>query len=470
MKQPEAKIVIVAKRLTVIISVVVFAYMKANASFNDSACGARATAMGGAFTAVAGGSEAMCSNPASLLETTAPELTAVYGKLYSGLTDDSKIGQGYFAFAAPVKGFLPGAAGFSWNDTRLSDAFAETSYSVSYATAVYRGLGAGLTLKYMRRSYVGDDYTAVDPVFANGYSKGAIGADLGFFYRPAPKYALGLSLKNINRPDLGLDSADRLPVQVHAGASYLMKTSLVDLDASIAGSDFTAAAGAEYSFQRNFALRMGLVAGNNSKRSVNMGFGGRFGLAEFDYSFSLPLGGISGTMGSHRLAFSFRFGSEAEALTASEAAAAAELRAVQDKAALQEEKLRALQAKLDAAAKAAPAAAVQAAPVPAQAAQQAQPEIQSQIESLKAELEKSRAEMQGIKSRAAVRPAAVKPQPKPQPPAARKSYMVKDGDTLESISERVYGDPERWPEIYRANSGAVGRGGEVKPGQVLVIP
>lgn len=464
MKQPEAKIVIVAKRLTVIISVLVFAYMKANASFNDSACGARATAMGGAFTAVPGGSEAMCSNPASLLETTSPELTAVYGKLYSGLTDDSKIGQGYFAFAAPVKSFLPGAAGFSWNDTRLSDAFAETSYSVSYATSVYRGLGAGLTLKYMRRSYVSDDYTAVDPVFANGYSKAALGADLGFFYRPAPRYALGLSLKNINRPDLGIDSADRLPVQVHAGASYLMKTSLVDLDASVAGSDFTAAAGAEYSFQRNFALRMGLVAGNNSRRSVNMGFGGRFGLAEFDYSFSLPLGGISGTMGSHRLAFSFRFGSEAEMLTASEAAAAAEMRAAQEKTALQEEKIRALQDKLDAAAKAAPAVPAQAASAPAQ------PEIQSQIESLKAELEKSRAEMQGIKSRAAAKPAAVKTQPKPQQPAVRKSYMVKDGDTLESIAASVYGDPERWPEIYRANPGSVGRGGEVNAGQVLVIP
>ena len=461
MQQPEAKIVIVTKRLTVILSVVVFAYMKANASFNDSSCGARATAMGGAFTAVPGGSEAMCSNPAGLLETTSPELTAVYGKLYSGLSDDSKIGQGYFSFAAPVKAYLPGVAGFSWNDTRLSDAYAETSYSVSYATSVYRGLGAGVTFKYLRRSYVSDDYTSIDPVFANGYSKGAFGADLGFFYRPAPKYGLGLSIKNINRPDLGLAATDRLPVQVRAGASYAMKTSLVDLDLGMTGSDFTAAAGAEYSFQRSFALRMGLVAGSNSQRSVNMGFGGRFGLAEFDYSFSLPLGGISGTMGSHRLAFSFRFGPEGEVLTASEAAAAAELRAIQDKASQQEEKIRSLQTKLDAAAKQAPAAS------PAQAAPaQGQPEIQSQLESLKAELEKSRAEMQGIKSRAAVKPAA----PKPQPAAARKSYMVKDGDTLESIASSVYGDPERWPEIYRANSGAVGRGGEVKPGQVLVIP
>ncbi|OGR66928.1 MAG: hypothetical protein A2081_00015 [Elusimicrobia bacterium GWC2_61_19] len=436
------------------LSVVVFSYMRSYASFNDSACGARATAMGGAFAAIPGGTEAMCSNPASLLELASPELTAVYGKLYSGLSDDSKIGQGYFGFAAPVKRYLQGAAGFAWNDTRLSDAYSETTFAVSYATAVYRGLGAGVTLKYLRRAYVSDNYTALDPVFSDGYSKGALGADLGFFYRPEPRYAFGLAIKNLNKPDLGLAAADRLPVEVRAGASYAMKTSLLDLDASFAGSDYTVAAGAEYSFQRRYALRMGLAAGNNSRRTINMGLGGRFGLAEFDYSFSLPIGGISGTMGSHRLAFSFRFGPEADLQLAAELA---ELKRAQEKAALQEEKIKALQGKLDAAS-------------PQGVAVQAQPEVIKQIEALKVELEKSRAEMETIKARPEARPAAKPAQPKAKQPAARRTYVVKEGDTLESVAARVYGDAERWPEIYRANTGAVGRGGEVKPGQVLVLP
>jgi LysM repeat protein len=412
--------------------------------------------MGGAFTAIPGGTEAMCANPAAMVETASPELTAVYGKLYTGLTDESKIGQGYFGFAAPVKRYLQGAAGFAWNDTRLSDAFSETTFAVSYATSVYRGLGAGLSLKYLRRSYVSDGYTALDPVFADGYSKSALGADLGFFYRPEPRYAFGLAVKNLNRPDMGLAAADRLPVEVRAGASYAMKTSLLDLDASFAGSDYTVAAGAEYSFQRRYALRMGLAAGNNSRRTVNMGLGGRFGLAEFDYSFSLPIGGISGTTGSHRLAFSFRFGPEADLQLDAELA---ELKRAQDKAAVQEEKIKVLQGRLDA------SSGQGAAPA------QGQPDILKQIEALKTELEKSRAEMETIKVRPEARPA-VKPAPaKPaQPAAARRTYVVKDGDTLESVASKVYGDPDRWPEIYRANTGSVGRGGEVKPGQVLVLP
>lgn len=485
MKQEKAKIITVAKGLFLILCGIAAATMNANAVFSaDSACGARSSAMGGAFTAVSGGAEAVCSNPATLLELSSPELTAAYGRLFSGLTDDSKIGQGYFGFAAPVKRYLPGAAAFAWNDTRLSEAYSETSYSVSYATTVYRGIGAGLTLKYLRRSYVSDAYTALDPVFANGYSKGALGADLGFFYRPQTNYAFGLSFKNLNKPDMGLASADRLPVEVRAGASYLMRASLLDIDAAFAGPDYTVSTGLEYSFQKRYALRMGLAAGNNSRRNVNIGFGGRFGLAAFDYAFSLPIGGIANTNGSHRLAFSFRFGNEADLLRADELAAAAELKRAQEKTFLQEEKIRVLQERLDgvvrqqgAAPAQQPVQVIQLAPAPVQVTpasripppeSDVQAEISRQINALKVELEKSRLEMEAMKARAAAKPAQ---QPKPQPqPAAPHSYVVKDGDTLESIAASVYGNSSRWPEIYRANSGSLGRGGEVKPGQVLTLP
>lgn len=273
-----------------------------------------------------------------------------------------------------------------------------------------------------------------------------------------------------------------MPVEVRTGASYAFRTSLLALDAAFAGQDFNVSAGAEYSFQRRYALRMGFSAGNDSRRSVNLGLGGRFGLAAFDYAFSMPIGGVSGTIGSHRLAFSFRFGAEADVQSAAELAAAAELKRVQDKAASQEAQIRSLEQKLDAAGRQAQPAPVQPAAQPvvqpaaaeaaAPAAQPAvQPEIVKQIESLKSELEKSRVEMQAIKARAAAKPAAApKPAPAKPQPAARRTYVAKEGDTLESIAASVYGDPDRWPEIYRANAGSLGRGGEVKQGQVLVLP
>ncbi|MDD2803914.1 MAG: LysM peptidoglycan-binding domain-containing protein [Elusimicrobiales bacterium] len=458
--------------------------MNANASFSaDSACGARASAMAGAFTAVPGGAEAACSNPATLTELGSPELTAVYGRLYSGLSDDSSIGQGYFGFAAPVRKYLQGNAAFSWSDTRLSEAYSESAYSLSYATSVWHGVGAGLTLKYLRRAYTSDAYTALDPVFSSGYSKGALGADLGFFYRPKTNYAFGLSFRNLNKPDLGLASSDPLPLETRAGFSYLTRATLLDVDAAFAGPDYNLSAGVEHLFQRRFLLRMGLATGNDSRRSVNLGFGSRFGLASFDYAFSLPISGIAGTIGSHRLAFSFKFG--ADAALAEDLAAAADLKRAQERAVLQEEKIRVLQERLDAVVRQSvgmPQQAAQPAAVPVQAAQpaqqpvviiqpsqsdaKAQAEISRQIEILKTELEKSRAEMETLKAR----PAAAPQQAKPAQQTARRTYVVKDGDTLESIAASVYGDADRWPEIYRANSGSLGRGGEVKPGQVLSLP
>lgn len=497
MKQLKGRIVTVAKAFFLFFALAAVT-MNANASFSpDSSCGARSSAMAGAFTAIPGGSEAACTNPSTLREISSPELTAVYGRLYSGLSDDSSIGQGYFSLAAPVRRYLPGAAAFSWSDTRLSEAFSESAYSISYSTTVWRGVAAGLSLKYLRRAYTSDAYTAVDPVFTrNGYSKSALGADLGFFYRPAPAYGLGLAFRNLNKPDLGLAASDPLPIETRAGFSYQAKTSLFDLDAAFAGPDYNLSGGVEYSLQRRYALRMGLSAGNNSRRSVNLGFGARFGLAAFDYAFSLPISGIAGTIGSHRLAFSFRFG--ADAAMAEDLAAAAELKRAQERAILQEEKIRVLQERLDAVVRqsaglaaqpaAQPAAAqpvqpaVQPAAQPAAAAAQqpvviiqpsaadvkAQLEISRQIEALKLELEKSRAEMEALKSKAAAQPPAERPA-KPQT-SGRKTYLVKEGDTLQSIAESAYGDADRWPEIYRANAGSLGRGGEVKPGQVLSLP
>jgi LysM repeat protein len=474
MKQAEGKIITVAKKLALTLSVLLFPFMRTYALFNDSSCGARSTAMGGAFTAVAGGPEAMCANPASMLEINSAELTAVYGRLYSGLSDNSTIGQGYFGLVTPVAQYLQGNAGFAWNDTRLSDAYDESAFSVSYATSVLRGLAAAVTLNYLRRGYTADSYTAVDPVFTNGYSKSGLGADLSLFYRPQPKYAFGLTVKNLNRPDMGLAGTDRLPTEVRAGASYLLNTSLLDLDASFAGPDFTVAAGAEYTFQRQFALRMGILAGNYSRRSVSLGLGARFGLAEFDYSFTMPISGISGTVGTHRLAFSFRFGPEAEAESAAQAAEAAELRLAREKTAAQEERIKALQEKLDEAQHKAAVRAPQAAQpavVQSAAAPAEQTEILRQIEDLKTELEQSRAEIRAVRTRAEQKTAATRRQAKPQQPeGGLKTYVVKEGDTLESIAAAVYGDPDRWPEIYRANSGSVGRGGEVTRGQVLVLP
>lgn len=50
------------------------------------------------------------------------------------------------------------------------------------------------------------------------------------------------------------------------------------------------------------------------------------------------------------------------------------------------------------------------------------------------------------------------------------SYTVQSGDTLSSISRKVYGTPNRWREIYKANRDRMATPEALKPGQSLRIP
>jgi len=49
-------------------------------------------------------------------------------------------------------------------------------------------------------------------------------------------------------------------------------------------------------------------------------------------------------------------------------------------------------------------------------------------------------------------------------------YKVQEGDTLESLAKRFYGDHKKWREIYILNEDRLGRGGLLKVGQLLVMP
>lgn len=60
--------------------------------------------------------------------------------------------------------------------------------------------------------------------------------------------------------------------------------------------------------------------------------------------------------------------------------------------------------------------------------------------------------------------------PTPDPASAPRSYTVKSGDSLSSISRAVYGTPSRWIDIYQANRDRLSSENALKVGQDLRIP
>ena len=54
--------------------------------------------------------------------------------------------------------------------------------------------------------------------------------------------------------------------------------------------------------------------------------------------------------------------------------------------------------------------------------------------------------------------------------AGKRVYVVKSGDSLGKIAKEVYGDANRWPEIFEANKDTIKDPNLIHPGQELQIP
>lgn len=68
-----------------------------------------------------------------------------------------------------------------------------------------------------------------------------------------------------------------------------------------------------------------------------------------------------------------------------------------------------------------------------------------------------------------VKSGAASSAPVVDPPAA-KTYTVVSGDSLSRIAKHVYGDANRWHDIFNANRDLLDNPDKIQPGQVLKLP
>lgn len=277
--------------------------------------GARPISLGNAFTALSDDVNAIQSNPAGLSQITTTELTASFGKLYLGISDQSDISSSFFAAAQPIRKWNLGTFAVGYSDLNLTGFYKEDLLYLSYAKNISDSLLSGISLKRLHRSAEPDIYTARDPIFQRyGLSTSALAFDFGLIYKFQNNLSLGFVMKNFNRPDIGLASEDRIPVEYRAGAFYRWKTFNYAFDLGKKSDIFNYSLGGEGWFMSRYALRMGLDFDTNDKRNVSAGLGYKFNNFQMDYSFLMPLTGIKGTAGSHKFSILLRFDFHSEQL------------------------------------------------------------------------------------------------------------------------------------------------------------
>lgn len=305
------------------------------AAFDEVGVGARTTGLGNAFTAVADDVYAVHYNPAGLATLARPELATTYSKLLTGLSDNSNLQNSFIAYAHPLKGGRQGTIGSAWNYLTLDSLYKENSLYFSYgrglfAQALPSKLYGGVSLKYLGRSLgnVGAASSAIgptgiatgtpDPVLQNA-SRSTMDADLGFLYRVKPRWTAGIMFQHLLEPNVAFSSADtdKLGRNVKLGGSYktpfsTLATEVGFLAAPDGGTDKSVSFAAEKWLPTlvhgTFGVRGALSVGDRSLRQLAMGLSYKIFRMQFDYGFVLPLGGIDGTAGTHRLGLTYRLG------------------------------------------------------------------------------------------------------------------------------------------------------------------
>jgi hypothetical protein len=223
-------------------------------AFLQVPAGARAVAMGGAFTAVPGDPMGLYWNPATLASID----SQVFTSTYTGYLMDMQAGfagwvnpTGNDRVGVSVNYFYGGTFTRTsmTNPTGTGEEFSSNSVALggTYAHSFGPSLSVGTTAKFV--------YSNIDEYTGNAFL-----VDLGGWYHPGI-LSLGLAVRNAGiQTKAFYQENDPMPTEVAAGASASLLNDQLLLAADLTypfNGDFNAALGIEYKPMEMIAVRMG---------------------------------------------------------------------------------------------------------------------------------------------------------------------------------------------------------------------
>jgi len=463
-----------------------WAGMPVHAAFEDSGTGARPTALGGTYVALGDDTQSLMVNPAGLAKMDGKEVTSEYTRLYMGLSDGSNISQYFLAYGQRIK--YGGTVALGWKQLTLDDLYQERTVSLGYGEWITQRIAVGFALKQLYHAF-GIPSTIVDnsgnvragtPDFfiQNGNSNTAYSADLGMLFKATPRHTVGISIQDINEPNIALSNAYRRLVNrtIRMGMAY-QATANLTLGAALTAresldnqTDKIWSGSAERWWKNRatgggFGLRGSLTTGSRSFQQVALGPAWKINSLQLDYATVFNLSGITlgETAGTHRLSMSYRFGETTRAVPVMPTPKPRLPKPKVDSDPTMDSWLESL------------GEGTMPWDLEEKSGAQAKPEPKTQATPETTPMPKP-----AITHEPAVIPVKARPQPTRDSTPNKvttglgggipATYVVQNGDTLMSIAQKFYGDPEQWRAIYSLNSDRLGTGGFLTPGKVLVLP
>lgn len=263
-------------------------------SFLKLGSGARATGLGGAFTAVSDDINALSYNPAGLANLKRSEMGFTRAELVEGVSYN------FLGYSRPV---AKGNMGFGVNylsqssiegrgaNREVTGKFgaSDTAINLAYGRTLTARTGLGVNLKFITSRIAGES--------ANGWA-----VDAGWRYKaPVKGLGLGFAVQNIGPEMKFMDEGSALPLTVRAGMGYTVLDNVLlsfDVNRQINEKKTVFSFGSEYTVFNSFSMRAGYLksavsGGNNLSDSDGFKAGFGFKLRSFNLDYAVtPFGDI----------------------------------------------------------------------------------------------------------------------------------------------------------------------------------
>ncbi|MDW8055140.1 MAG: LysM peptidoglycan-binding domain-containing protein [Elusimicrobiota bacterium] len=416
--------------------------------------------------------ESVFFNPASLKNVVVPELALTYNLLYPKFTDKTELLNNSAVFVQKIRKNI--GLGLGFNQFGVREWYVRDKFIFSVGgrlTELVPNFYSGIKIVYSKETYSLDEYMRTNPVFSNGNEKSVVALNIGMLYYTDSFGDFGLTIENINRPNVGLYTVEYLPVELNIGNAYYYKnlTFYPGIKVEIAEKiDYSFSLSGEYSLvlfnqKLQFLPSMGIIYGSRQLNKLLFGFSLQTSQIKFTYGISVSPVSKLDIGHSQCLTLSYKFLPQPISVKISKDEYD---RLVSEKTKLEEE----LEKLKKGVGKKYEVTTVEE--KPATVVEEKKVEQPVTTEDL---LMKKIEELERKLKEAEVKRETVEEKPKPTPttaipPATKKRYhTVVAGDTLPKLAEKYYGDSTQWRKIYEANKDKIIRG-QLVPGSVLEIP
>ena len=240
--------------------------------------GVRSCAMGNAYTSIANDAYAAYWNPALLSRLNSVEIATDFRKYLWNLDNDD-LSYTYIAFAYPFGrwGTLSVNGGMF-----KANIYSENRFGLQYGFHIIQDkFGIGFSIDNLSKRFSLNKYINDDPLFDNyGTRVNNYVISSGLYANIFRNFMIGLSIKNINEPNIALNKEDKdiLPINTSFGLSYYWRWFLFAMD--IEWQDEL------LNDERIIRIHSGLECKLNNKLKLQTGYDSKF--VSFGFTLNFP--------------------------------------------------------------------------------------------------------------------------------------------------------------------------------------